>query len=111
MNLERLRKLYPVKTICMHGSPLSKYDNRKLWEKHDYKDYGIIGEPYFDVDFSRVLYLTDTGRCWDGFDYSVRDKVISDFGIRKRLEEWNRKKWKSRRKEGKKGRLEVRKNG
>jgi hypothetical protein len=27
-NLRRFRKLYPVKTICMHGSPLSKWDNR-----------------------------------------------------------------------------------
>ena len=27
-NLEMFRKIYPVKTICMHGSPLSKYDNR-----------------------------------------------------------------------------------
>ena len=30
-NLRRFRKLYPVKTICMHGSPLSKWDNRDLW--------------------------------------------------------------------------------
>ncbi len=36
---------------------------------------GIIGEPYFDVDFSKVLYLTDTGRRWDGEKVSVRDKV------------------------------------
>ncbi|MBC8179926.1 hypothetical protein H8E88_02270 [candidate division KSB1 bacterium] len=71
-NLEMLRKLYPVKTICMHGSPLSKYDNRKMWEEYDYRDFGLIGEPYFDVNFSEVLYLTDTGRRWDGFDFSVR---------------------------------------
>jgi len=31
LSLEKLRKLYPVKTICMHGSPLSKWDNRDLW--------------------------------------------------------------------------------
>ena len=30
LNLKKLRKFYPVKTICMHGSPLSKYDNRKI---------------------------------------------------------------------------------
>jgi hypothetical protein len=36
---------------------------------------GIIGEPYFDVDFSKVLYLTDTGRRWDGGIVSVRDKA------------------------------------
>ena len=36
LNLEKLRKLYPVKTICMHGSPFSKWDNRDLWKKYDY---------------------------------------------------------------------------
>ena len=45
----------PIETICMHGSPLSRYDNRKIWEKYNYRDYGIIGEPYFDVDFRKVL--------------------------------------------------------
>lgn len=74
-NLEKLRKLYPVKTICMHGNPLSKYDNCKLWEKYNYRDFGIIAEPYFDIDFNEVLYLTDTGRRWDGERYNVRDKV------------------------------------
>jgi hypothetical protein len=75
LNLEKLRKIYPVKTICMHGSPLSKWDNRDLWEKYDYRDFGIIGDPYFDVDFNEVFYLTDTGRRWDGEKVSVRDKV------------------------------------
>ena len=35
INLEKFREIYPVKTICMHGSTLSKYDNRLLWEKYD----------------------------------------------------------------------------
>jgi len=75
-NLARLRRLVPIETICMHGSPLSKYDNRKLWERYNYRDYGIIGEPYFDMDFSKILYLTDTGRRWDSERVSVRDKVL-----------------------------------
>ena len=75
-NLEKFRELYPVKTICMHGSPLSKWDNRDLWKKYDYRDFGIIAEPYFDIDFSDVFYLTDTGRRWDGDSVSVRDKVL-----------------------------------
>lgn len=74
-NLGKLREIYPIKTICMHGSPLSKYDNRDLWKKYDYRDYGIVAEPYFDVDFNEVLYLTDTGRRWDGDKYAIRDKV------------------------------------
>ena len=36
---------------------------------------GIIGEPYLDTDFSQVFYLTDTGRRWDGYKVSVRDKI------------------------------------
>lgn len=74
-NLEKLRTLADVETICMHGSPMSKYDNRDLWQHYDYRDYGIIAEPYFDLDFSKVLYLTDTGRRWDGQEVSIRDKV------------------------------------
>lgn len=74
-NLKKFRKLVPISTICMHGSPLSKYDNRDIWEKYDYKELGLIGEPYFDIDFNEVLYLTDTGRRWDGERFSVRDKI------------------------------------
>ena len=75
-NLNYFRTFYPVKTICMHGSPTSKWDNRDLWKKYSYKDFGIIAEPYFDIDYSKVLYLTDTGRNWDGEKSSVRDKVF-----------------------------------
>ncbi len=80
-NLTVLRRLAPVSTICMHGSPLSRFDSRDMWKMHDYRDFGIIGEPYFDVDFTRVLYLTDTGRRWDGERVSVRDKVDSGFDL------------------------------
>ena len=59
----------------MHGAPRSKFDGRDLWRQYNYHDFGIIGEPYFDVDFSKVFYLTDTGRRWDGFNVSLRDKI------------------------------------
>lgn len=80
-NLSKLRKLVPVITICMHGSPLSKWDSRLLWKYYDYRDFGLIGEPYFDVDFNEVLYLTDTGRKWDGKAFSIRDKAIGDIHL------------------------------
>ncbi len=76
-NLNQLRELSPVETICMHGSPMSKFDSKNLWIDHSYRNYGIIGEPYFDVNFNEVFYLTDTGRMWDGYKYSVRDKIAS----------------------------------
>ena len=65
----------------MHGSPRSPYDNKEIWKKYDYKDLDIIAEPYFDVDFNDVFYLTDTGRRWDGYKVSVRDKVESGFSL------------------------------
>ena len=74
-NLEKLRKLYPVKTICMHGSPRSKWDSKDIWKKYSYRELGIIGEPYFDINFDEVFYLTDTGRRWDGWKVSLRDKI------------------------------------
>ena len=74
-NLEALRKLVPVRSICMHGSPRSPYDSKDIWKKYDYKALGIESEPYLDTDFSKVFYLTDTGRRWDGYKVSVRDKI------------------------------------
>ena len=80
-NLITLRELAPVSTICMHGSPMSKFDSKDLWKGNNYRDYKIIGEPYFDVDFNDVYYLTDTGRKWDGDKVSVRDRVNSSFEL------------------------------
>jgi hypothetical protein len=74
-HLSELRSLTAVETICMHGSPRSPFDSKDIWKKYNYKSLGIIGEPYLDTDFSQMLYLTDTGRCWDGYKVSVRDKI------------------------------------
>lgn len=74
-NLEKLRKIVPINTICMHGSPMSRWDNRLVWKYYDYHDFGIVGEPYFDINFDDVFYLTDTGRRWNGDSFNVRDKM------------------------------------
>jgi hypothetical protein len=98
-NLEYLRQFGPVTTAAMEGAPLSGYDNRDLWAVRPffsvprppspapssaslaprphfhYRDFGIKTEPYFDIDFSEFFYLTDTGRRWDGWKFSVRDKI------------------------------------
>jgi len=78
-NLKYFRSFYPVKTICMHGSPLSKWDNRELWKKYNYQDFGIITEPYFDIDYDDVLYITDSGRSWNKTKAVIRDKVNTKF--------------------------------
>lgn len=80
-NLERLRKLEPVRTITMHGSPRSKWDNRIIWDHYNYRDFGLIAEPYFDTNFNEVAYFSDTGRQWDDPSIRVRDKVKSTFNF------------------------------
>jgi hypothetical protein len=104
-NLEKLRQIVPIETICMHGTPLSKYDNRLLWEKYNYHDFGIIGEPYFDINFKDVLYLTDTGRRWDGESVSIRDKAQGKEG--RRDFETKRRRDKEQNDKGMKGRRDV----
>ena len=74
-NLNKIRQIFPVKCICMHGNALKKWDNRDLWKKYDYKNYGIICEPYLDLNFNQILYLTDTGQRWNGNKFSLRDKT------------------------------------
>lgn len=81
INLDYFRSFYPVSTICMHGSPESNIDNRDLWAKYDYKKDGIIAEPYFDVDYDEVFYITDTGRAWNKTSVILRDKVDTKFQI------------------------------
>ena len=80
-NLEYFRHYYSVKTVCMHGSSSSRFDNREIWKQVSLSDYGLIGEPYLSFNFSQVYYLTDTGYAWDGGKYAVRDKVDSPFSL------------------------------
>jgi hypothetical protein len=74
-NLEYFRSYYPVRTVCMHGSSMSEHDNRLIWQHHELADFDLTGEPYISVDYSKVYYMTDTGRRWDGSKYNVRDYV------------------------------------
>lgn len=80
-NLSYFRQFYPVRSVCMHGSSTSKYDNRMLWQYRSLSDYGLVGEPYLSIDFDKVFYLTDTGYAWDGGRFAVRDIVVNDFGL------------------------------
>lgn len=76
-NLQKMRRLMPIHTISMHGSPTSRFDNREIWNKYSYRELGLLGEPYFDLDFNSTYYITDTGRRWDGHRYNVRDRATA----------------------------------
>ncbi|MFA7542860.1 MAG: hypothetical protein WCY84_00665 [Candidatus Cloacimonadaceae bacterium] len=74
-NLEEYKEYYPIQTITMHGDSLSKQNNLDLWEHHDYRELGIICEPYLDIDFSNIGYITDVGRAWNKASVNRRDLI------------------------------------
>lgn len=74
-NLKRFRKITDIKTITMHGKPLSPHRNDSLWDKYDYKKYDILAESFSTIDYSNTYYFTDTGRAWESNRNNLRDRV------------------------------------
>jgi hypothetical protein len=85
-NLERFREIATIKTISMHGRPLSPFDNRDMWrspENHRLliEKYGILGEVYLDIDYKEIAYINDTGRNWTSSKSNIRDKIESNIKL------------------------------
>ena len=68
--LAAFNEVIDIKTVSMHGNPLTKWDNRDLWRKYDVRDFGVLGEAYLSVH--DITYLTDTGRTW-GPEFKTKD--------------------------------------
>jgi hypothetical protein len=68
--LSEFRRIVDVKTICMHGRSLSRYDNRDLWKRYDFNEFGFVGETYLSI--KDVNYFSDTGRSWN-WENKMRD--------------------------------------
>lgn len=69
--LQEMRKICEVNTICMHGRALSRHDNRDIWKIHDFRNFRILGEAYLSFN-TDVSYYTDTGRSWNSKN-NIRD--------------------------------------
>jgi hypothetical protein len=65
------RKLYPVRFITAHGSPHSDWDNRKLWDRYDFKEFGIQED--FTLMKQEMLNITDAGQRWNDLKVNRRD--------------------------------------
>ena len=74
--LKLFRRFCDVKTICMHGNPLTKWINKDLWKKYDFKEFGILGEAYSSFDFSEIAYFSDTGRDWSKIGIKINIEQI-----------------------------------
>ena len=76
-NLRLLRKIAKIDTATMHGSPLSSFDNRDIWNHASTSQFSLLGEAYITIDYSNLYYLTDTGRTWAETSANLRDNVMS----------------------------------
>jgi len=82
-NLESMRNLTElnITTIAMHGRWISGYDNRELWSKYDFREFGITSEAFLSIDYTNSYYITDTGRSWKSDSANIRDKVDSHLPV------------------------------
>ncbi len=62
--LADFRTRYAVSTVCAHGNPLTKYDNKEIWNGARPADFGLAGEAFMCLDYTRFAYFSDSGRTW-----------------------------------------------
>lgn len=78
--LQMLRKRYEIKTVCAHGNPLTRYDNKAIWGECSFSDFDLLGEPYLSIDYNEVAYFTESGRTWtEDKAQKIKDAVNSKF--------------------------------
>jgi hypothetical protein len=70
--LDEFRKICDVKTVSMHGSPLSKYINDEMWIHSSFKEFDLVGDG--SISISKIPYFTDAGRSWDNRN-NLRDYI------------------------------------
>jgi hypothetical protein len=62
--LANFRRRYEVRTVCAHGNPLTKYDNKDIWKTIRLDDMRLLGEAFLALDFNKFAYFSDSGRTW-----------------------------------------------
>lgn len=72
--LSSFREHVEVRSICSHGSPLSQYDSRDIWNNNSFSKFGVFGDA--SISISGFTYYSDTGGKW-GSNANLRDNVRS----------------------------------
>jgi len=71
--LAQMRSLVDIRTVCMHGNPLSPWDNRDFWNHYTLSQFGLTGEAYLSISDANIYYTTDTGRGWNRKNCNLKD--------------------------------------
>jgi hypothetical protein len=91
-HLARLRELAPVRSIAMHGSPLSRENNMNIWNHHSYADCGV-NDAILSFDYSGYVFFTDSGRTFGPSSANLRDylgdaQTVPDVSASDELAAW-----------------------
>lgn len=85
--LNLFREIVDVKTISMHGNPLTRWINSDFWKSHSLDEFGLIGDASLSIKDKNVLYHTDTGRSWNPLKHNIKDFIsISNGTINNNLQ-------------------------
>ena len=84
-HLSLLGKYAEIRTIAMHGSPLSRFNNHDLWITQGYRNLGIEADALLDIDYTNLSYFTDTGRSWGAGASNLRDRPPSGSATEERV--------------------------
>lgn len=73
--LKAFRDIVDVKTVSMHGNPLSRWVNSDFWESYSLEEFSLIGDASLSIKGKGMPYFTDTGRNWDPLRYNIKDFI------------------------------------
>jgi hypothetical protein len=76
-HLTALKSLVPVRSIAMHGSPLSRESNLTIWKHCDFSKWGVI-DAIESLDFRGFASFTDAGRTFGTTRANLRDYLKNE---------------------------------
>lgn len=71
-HLYQLRKIVPIRSIVMHGSPLARENNMTIWDHVDFRKYDVI-DGVLSFDYANYIFFTDSGRTFGQSKSNLRD--------------------------------------
>ena len=71
--LTAFRNIVDIKTVAMHGNPLTRWINSDFWKSYSLDEFNLIGEAYLSIKNKDIIYLNDTGRSWDPLKHNKKD--------------------------------------
>ena len=77
-HLAKIRQHAPVRSIAMHGSPLSRENNMTSWQHHDFTRHGV-NDAVLSIDYAGYVFFTDSGRTFGKSAANLRD-YLGDAG-------------------------------